>query len=66
MGPTRRRTRKVDAKGVDRLYRPRVRKLDMALLVVSALFTLLVVTAVSQPARLFLENLWNSVELLLG
>jgi uncharacterized membrane-anchored protein len=48
----------VDAKGVSRLYQSRVRKRDMALLIVSALFALLVVTAVSQPARMFLENLW--------
>jgi len=53
----------VDAKGVSRLYQPHVRKLDMVLLVGSALFALLVVTAVSQPARLFLDNLWNAFEL---
>lgn len=50
----------VDAKGVSRLYESRVRKRDMFLLVVSALVTLLVVTAVSQPARLFLESFWLS------
>jgi uncharacterized membrane-anchored protein len=53
----------VDAKGVNRLYRPNVRKLDVVLLALSALFALLVVTAVSQPARLFLDNLWNAFEL---
>jgi uncharacterized membrane-anchored protein len=53
----------VDAKGVSRLYQPHVRKLDMVLLVASALFALLVVTAVSQPARLFLDNIWKAVEL---
>jgi uncharacterized membrane-anchored protein len=53
----------VDAKGVSRLYQTRVRKLDMVLLVASALFALLVVTAVSQPARLFLDNLWNAFQL---
>ena len=53
----------VDAKGVSRLYQSRIRKLDMVLLVASALFALLVVTAVSQPARLFLDNLWNVFEL---
>ena len=53
----------VDAKGVSRLYQPHVRKLDMVLLVASALFALLVVTAVSQPARLFLDNIWNAFEL---
>jgi uncharacterized membrane-anchored protein len=54
----------VDAKGVSRLYAGRVRKLDVVLLVAAALFALLVVTAVSQPARLFLDNLWNAFELL--
>ena len=53
----------LDAKGVNHLYQPRVRKLDLAMLVASALFALLVVTAVSQPARLFLDNLWNAFEL---
>ena len=53
----------LDAKGVNHLYQPRVRKFDLALLVASALFALLVVTAVSQPARLFLDNLWNAFEL---
>lgn len=53
----------VDAKGVSRLYQPHVRKLDILFLAVAALFTLLVVTAVSQPARLFLDNLWNAFEL---
>ncbi|MGH9182268.1 MAG: putative cytokinetic ring protein SteA [Acidimicrobiales bacterium] len=55
----------MDAKGVSRLYHPGVRKGDIALLIGSATFTLLVVTAVSQPARLFLENLWNSIEFLI-
>jgi len=53
----------LDAKGVNHLYQPRVRKLALVLLVAAALFTLLVVTAVSQPARLFLDNLWNAFEL---
>ncbi len=53
----------VDAKGVSRLYQSRVRKGDLVLLVGAALFSLIVVTAVSQPARLFLENLWNALRL---
>ncbi|MEN3273667.1 MAG: hypothetical protein V7636_2428 [Actinomycetota bacterium] len=53
----------VDAKGVSRLYQSHVRKLDLVLLIAAALFALLVVTAVSQPARLFLDNLKNAVEL---
>lgn len=56
-------TSMVDAKGVSRLYQSRVRKGDMVLLVVAALFSLIIVTAVSQPARLFLENLWNALRL---
>jgi uncharacterized membrane-anchored protein len=53
----------VDAKGVSRLYQSRVRKLDLFMLIGAALFALLVVTAVSQPARLFLDNLKNAIEL---
>jgi uncharacterized membrane-anchored protein len=48
----------VDAKGVNRLYEGRVRKRDIFLLVGSALFALIVVTLISQPFRLFLEQLW--------
>jgi uncharacterized membrane-anchored protein len=54
----------VDAKGVSRLYASRVRKRDLLLLVLSGAFVLLVVILTSQPARLFLENLWLPVELL--
>ena len=54
----------VDAKGVSRLYQSRVRKLDLVLLIGAALFALLVVTAVSQPARLFLDNLKNAIDLI--
>jgi uncharacterized membrane-anchored protein len=55
--------RLVDAKGVSRLYHSRVRKSDLLMLVAAAMFSLLVVTAISQPARLFLENLWNALRL---
>jgi uncharacterized membrane-anchored protein len=55
--------RLVDAKGVSRLYHSRVRKTDLLMLVAAALFSLLVVTAISQPAQLFLENLWNALRL---
>src|SRR3712207_7637366 len=41
----------VDAKGVSRLYQTRVRRSDMLLLVGAALLALIVVSAVSQPAR---------------
>lgn len=55
----------VDAKGVSRLYASRIRKRDMLLLVASAVFVLFVVILTSQPARLFFENLWLPIELLL-
>lgn len=53
----------VDAKGVGRLYHSRVRKGDLLALVAAALCVLVVVTAVSQPAQLFLENVWNVLRL---
>ena len=48
----------VDAKGVGRLYRTQVRKRDLALLVLSALFTLGVIAVVTEPLRLLLRTLW--------
>ncbi len=56
-------SRLIDAKGVGRLYHSRVRKGDLLALVVAALLVLIVVTAVSQPAQLFLENVWNALRL---
>lgn len=56
----------VDAKGVSRLYQTTVRRSDMLLLVAAALVALLVVTAVSQPARLFLELFRDTIDLQLG
>lgn len=56
-------SRLVDAKGVSRLYHSRVRKGDLLLLVGAAVSSLLAVTAISQPARLFLENLWTALRL---
>jgi uncharacterized membrane-anchored protein len=47
----------VDAKGVSRMYRGRVRGRDMALLVGAALFSMVVVVAVSEPLQLFLRQL---------
>lgn len=46
----------VDAKGVNRLYENRVRKRDLFLLVLAAVFTLVVITLVSQPVRLVLRG----------
>ncbi len=48
----------VDAKGVSRLYQHRVRKGDLALLVLSAVFTLIVITLISEPVRLVLRGYW--------
>lgn len=48
----------VDAKGVSRLYHHSVRKGDLALLVLSAVFTLGVITLISEPVRLVLRGYW--------
>jgi len=48
----------VDAKGVSRLYQHSVRKGDLALLVLSAIFTLVVITLISEPVRLVLRGYW--------
>jgi uncharacterized membrane-anchored protein len=48
----------VDAKGVSRLYHHSVRKLDLAMLVLSAVFTLVVITLISEPVRLVLRGYW--------
>lgn len=48
----------VDAKGVSHLYRTQVRKRDLTLLVLSALFTITVIAIVTEPIRLVLRTLW--------
>jgi uncharacterized membrane-anchored protein len=48
----------VDAKGVSRLYEHRIRMRDLALLVLSAVFTLVVITLISEPVRLVLRGYW--------
>lgn len=48
----------VDAKGVSRLYHHTVRKGDLALLVLSAIFTLVVIIIISEPLRLVLRGYW--------
>ena len=48
----------VDAKGVSRLYQHRVRKGDLALLLLSAVFTLVVIILISEPVRLVLRGYW--------
>lgn len=48
----------VDAKGVSRLYHHTVRKGDLALLVLSAVFTLVIIILISEPVRLVLRGYW--------
>ena len=51
----------VDAKGVSRLYRTQVRKRDLTLLILSALFTMTVIAIVTEPIRLVLRTLWQNL-----
>jgi uncharacterized membrane-anchored protein len=51
----------VDAKGVNRLYDSRVRKRDLFLLVIAAIFTLAIISYVSEPIRLVVRGLLLSV-----
>jgi uncharacterized membrane-anchored protein len=48
----------VDAKGVSRLYQGRVRKRDLLLLVLAALFAMGVVILISEPIRLLIRANW--------
>lgn len=48
----------VDAKGVSRLYQGRVRKRDLLLLVLAALFAMGVVVLISEPIRLLIRANW--------
>ncbi|HYP24383.1 MAG TPA: putative cytokinetic ring protein SteA [Actinomycetota bacterium] len=48
----------VDAKGVSRLYRGRVKRGDLALLVGAAAVTMAIVVTLSEPVRLELELMW--------
>lgn len=49
----------VDAKGVSRLYRGRIRRSDLLLFVLAALLTMAIVVSVSAPVRLDLEIYWE-------
>ena len=51
----------VDAKGVNRLYRSRVRRRDLLFLVASALVTMLVAVSLSPGLRLFIRSTWEVV-----
>ncbi|HEX6311918.1 MAG TPA: putative cytokinetic ring protein SteA [Acidimicrobiia bacterium] len=52
----------VDAKGVNRLYEGRVRRRDLILLVLAALFAMVVITIVAQPLHVFLDGLRFTIE----
>ena len=52
----------VDAKGVSRLYRGRVKRSDLALLVGAAVFVLIISVALSEIMRLELQLLWTQVQ----
>jgi uncharacterized membrane-anchored protein len=51
----------VDAKGVSRLYQGRVRRRDIALLIAAALAVIVVMVAVSDSLRVFLDAVWLSL-----
>jgi uncharacterized membrane-anchored protein len=48
----------VDAKGVNRLYRSQVRRSDLLMLVVAALFAWLLVVRISEPIKLWFHQWW--------
>jgi len=52
----------VDAKGVNRLYEGRVRRLDIVLLVGAALVAMLVVAIVAEPIHVFARGLWVTLK----
>ena len=54
----------VDAKGVSRLYRSRIRNVDVVLLLAAALITLSVAVWLSEPLRLLVQALWIEVRTL--
>jgi uncharacterized membrane-anchored protein len=57
LGPTL-----VDAKGVSQLYRTRVRQRDLLMLVFAAALTMLVVSSVSPPMKVFWVTIWELVK----
>ena len=56
----------VDAKGVSRLYRPVVKRRDIATLILGAMAALLAVTFVNEPLRLWLRSVWTYLRSGLG
>jgi uncharacterized membrane-anchored protein len=56
----------VDAKGVSRLYRPVVRRVDALALMVAMLLALVAVALVNRPLQLWLRSLWLLLRSALG
>jgi uncharacterized membrane-anchored protein len=56
----------VDAKGVSRLYRPVVRRVDALALVIAMLLALVAVALVNRPLQLWLRSLWLLLRSALG
>ncbi len=52
----------VDAKGVSRLYRTRIRRRDLFLLIGAALVTMAIIVSLSPPMRSLLDVYWARVE----
>ena len=52
----------VDAKGLSRLYRTRIKGRDLMMFIAAALAVIAVVVLVSEPFRLLLQLLWNDLE----
>ncbi|MDQ3939873.1 MAG: putative cytokinetic ring protein SteA [Actinomycetota bacterium] len=52
----------VDAKGVGRLYRGRIRRIDLLMLVVAALVAMAIIIGISDPLRFKLLNMWNEIQ----
>jgi uncharacterized membrane-anchored protein len=55
----------IDAKGVSRLYRSRIKTGDVLMLVGSALLVLMLAVWLSEPLRLYLQLLWVQLQTLL-
>ena len=52
----------VDAKGVSRLYKSRIRRRDLVLLFVAALITLFIAASLSATTRLYLQIYWTDIQ----
>ncbi|HEX2236269.1 MAG TPA: putative cytokinetic ring protein SteA [Actinomycetota bacterium] len=52
----------VDAKGVSRLYRSSLRRMDLAMLIGAALVTLAIAVWLSEPMRIYLDLLWVQIK----